>query len=183
MLQKSSTFSVLEQFFNEPTKQHYLMELARAIPLAHTSVSRILKELEKEKIINKKLQVKNSRTFPVYQANINLEKYKQYKKIHNLQSIFESGLIQTIQSQVFSETTVLFGSYSRGEDTETSDIDIFIQGKEKNINTQKFEKLLHRKIQIHFAKNITKLPKELQLNIINGILLDGFLDLPLDKHS
>lgn len=35
---------------------------------------------------------------------------------------------------------ILFGSCSVGEDTKRSDIDIIVEAKEKEINTEKFEK-------------------------------------------
>ena len=69
----------------------------------------------------------------------------------------------------------VFGSYVRGEQRKKSDIDIFLIAKEKKIDLDKYEKKLNRKIQMFFSENLSRLPKELQNNILNGIILSGFL--------
>ncbi|MCD6464256.1 nucleotidyltransferase domain-containing protein [Candidatus Woesearchaeota archaeon] len=70
---------------------------------------------------------------------------------------------------------VLFGSCARGEDIETSDIDLFVQAKEKALSLTKYENLLNRKISLFFKQNFLKLSNELKNNIINGIVLKGYL--------
>jgi predicted nucleotidyltransferase len=183
MLQKSNTERVLQLFFTKPTTQHYLLGISRELSLAHTSVKNILAKLEKEKIITKRIVMRNSRAFPHYQANLNNNIYTTTKKIYNLKTIYEHNVIETLQKELFYEALVLFGSYAKGEDTEHSDIDIYVQAKEKTIDTQLLEKKLQRKVQLHFAKHINKLPPQLQQNIINGIVLDGFLTVTLDKSA
>jgi predicted nucleotidyltransferase len=74
------------------------------------------------------------------------------------------------------KSIVLFGSYSRGEDIESSDIDIFVECKKEQVNIIKFNKKLKRNIEIRFKENFNKYPKELKNNIINGIILSGFLE-------
>ena len=54
----------------------------------------------------------------------------------------------------------LFGSYSRGEDVEESDIDLFVEAKERNLDIRRFEKALGRKMQLHFKEDINLFPKE-----------------------
>ena len=73
------------------------------------------------------------------------------------------------------DAIVLFGSASRGEDIEGSDIDLFLVAKEREINLRKFEKKLKRKISLHFEDSVSKVPKELMNNIINGIVVYGYL--------
>ena len=72
------------------------------------------------------------------------------------------------------KSIILFGSYSKGEDTETSDIDLFVECKSEELNLKIFEKRLERKIELHFKERFTLYPKELKNNIINGIVLHGF---------
>jgi len=76
---------------------------------------------------------------------------------------------------------VLFGSASRGEDTENSDIDLFLQSGESDINVEKYENALNRKISILFESDIRKLGKELLNNILNGHVLYGYLKAVHDK--
>ena len=65
------------------------------------------------------------------------------------------------------------------EDIETSDIDIYIETLKKQVfNLEKFEKILQRKIQIFNYSNLDKIQnKELANNIINGLILNGFLEV------
>ena len=176
MLQKYNTLKIIEVFFTEPTKEHYLMEISRKISLAHTSVKKDLEYLKREELVIKKIQKKGIRNFPVYKANLDNKKFKLDKMIYNLSTIFKSGLINFLEQAFFPKSIVLFGSYMRGEDIEDSDIDIFIESSEKELNLDNFEKKLKRKIQIHFKKNFVSYPKELKNNIINGIVLHGFLE-------
>ena len=75
------------------------------------------------------------------------------------------------------DTIVLFGSASKGEDIQTSDVDIYVQSSEKKINLETYEKHLNRKINLFFEENFLKLSKELKNNIINGIKLSGYLKI------
>jgi predicted nucleotidyltransferase len=71
---------------------------------------------------------------------------------------------------------VLFGSYLRGEDTEESDIDLFVEADKKEIRLERFEGLLKRKIELHFRRDFGKISKELKNNIINGLVMQGYLE-------
>ena len=70
----------------------------------------------------------------------------------------------------------MFGSYRRGEDVESSDIDIFVECADEPVNVAQFEKKLGRKIELHFKEDFTAYSKELKNNLINGIVLSGFLE-------
>ena len=96
--------------------------------------------------------------------------------IYNLSSLLESGLIKFIEEKFMPKSIILFGSYRRGEDIENSDIDIFVECKEKKLNLDKFERKLNRNIQLHFKENFNLYPKELKNNIMNGIVVGGFLE-------
>ncbi len=176
MLQKSSIFRTAEIFFINPTKEHYLMEISRNIGLAHTSIKKNLKDLVKLGIIIEHKEKKGERLFPVYKSNLDNKIFKKYKIIHNLSSILESGVIDFIEETVSPKSIVLFGSYSRGEDIENSDIDLFVECKNEELDLKSFEKKLGRKIELHFNEKFTMYPKELKNNIINGVVLNGFLE-------
>ena len=176
MLQKSSILRTAELFFVNPTKEHYLMDISRNIGLAHTSIKKNLKELVKVGIIREYSEKKGRRLFPVYRANVDSKLFKNYKFLHNLSALLESGLVDFIEAKALPKSIVLFGSYSRGEDTETSDVDIFVECKKEALSLKTFEKKLGRKIELHFKENFTLYPHELKNNIINGIVLSGFLE-------
>jgi predicted nucleotidyltransferase len=176
MLQNCSTQKVLNCFFREPTKKYSLKEISIKSKIAHTSVKMILNDLIKEKLIILEKEIKGKRIFPVYFANVNCDYYKKLKKINNLKELLEIELIETIEEEFMPKSIILFGSFSKGEDIEGSDIDIFVESEENEINLKKFEKKLFRKINLYFG-DLKKLNKNLKENIINGIVLEGFIEL------
>jgi len=176
MLQKSSTFRTAEIFFVNPTKEHYLMDISRSIGLAHTSVKKSLNHMVKSGLITESVEKKGRRKFPLYKANIGSKHFRRHKLIYNISSIMESGIIDFIEEKLMPKSAVLFGSYRNGEDTESSDIDLFVECKKEELNIKAFEKKLKRKIELHFKENFALYPKELKNNIINGIVLSGFLE-------
>jgi predicted nucleotidyltransferase len=175
MLQKATTWQVLTVFFDEPLTTQYLKEMSRRLTLAHTSVKRELIQLCKEQFIVEHIKKRGSRMFPEYLANRN-EQFLFYKKIHNLIQLHECGLINYLRDTLTPTSIVLFGSFMRGEDTEKSDIDLFINAKEVSLDLSKFSKLLSKNIQCHFKEKLSDYPLELAKNILNGIVLYGYLD-------
>lgn len=102
----------------------------------------------------------------------------QLKRADNLRQIYESGLSDTLEDGFPGATIVLFGSYSRGDDTSTSDIDIAVIGrKEKTLDLQRFEKTLGRKIRINVYESFPSIHKHLRDSICNGIVLAGGIEL------
>ena len=176
MLQNCNIIKTASILFKEPTKQHYLIEISRKTGIAHTSTKQHLKQLIKLELINKTKEKRGKRYFPLYKANFNDEIFKKYKTFYNIYSLEQSGLIEYLTRKLTPGCIVLFGSYQRGEDIENSDIDLFVETGEKEINLKKYEKTLNREIQIHFKKSFKLFHKGLKNNIANGIILEGFLD-------
>jgi len=169
-------YKILKVFFDDPLPEgigFQLREISRKINLAPKSVSIYLKKLESEGfIVKKKHRIHN---YPVYYANRDSELFKFYKKLDIIYSIKEAGLLNYLYENLMPDAIILFGSASRGDDVKDSDIDIFIQSREKKLNLDKFEKELKRKINVFFESNFNKLSRELKNNIINGIILRGYL--------
>lgn len=169
-------YKVMKVFFDNPLPKgigFQLREISRKIKLAPKSVSIYLKELEKEGLI-----LKGKHRFlgyPVYYADRDSEMFKLYKKLDMVASIKEIGLLDYLYDNLIPEVIILFGSASKGEDTSESDVDLFIQCKETKIELKKFESLLNRRISIFFSKDFKSLSNELKNNILNGIILKGYL--------
>src|SRR3989338_2551057 len=176
MLQKSSMQLVAEFFYRFPNREHTLKDVSDYIEIAHTSVKQNIQKLVKMGWIQQKIEKKGKRKFPIYKANKNDKLFIQYKKLYNLQSIIESGIIQYIEEKLIPKCVVVFDSYQRGEDTEESDADLFVESKKSNLQLKLFEKKIGRKIELHFNENFISYPKELKNNIINGTVLYGFLE-------
>ncbi len=174
MLQNYNKWKVLQIFFDSPLVQGLqLREISRQVNLAPTSVKNYLKELEKEQFITQKKS--RVQKFPIYFANRDHEKFKYYKKINIQERILSSGLLKFIDDSLLPNTIILFGSASKGEDTELSDIDLFVSSKIKKFNLNKYETKLKRRINLIFEPNFNKLSKELKNNILNGVVLSGYL--------
>lgn len=173
MEHKSSLLNVLEVFAMEPMRIHYIKEIAKKIGLAPTSVKLHIKYLLKTRVILKK----KGEIFRGYIADRDNADFMFYKKIINLIRLKESGLLEFIAESLFPQAIVLYGSYAKGDDVEGSDIDLLIITKTKGkIKTGKFEMILKRKIHIMAEESLGSLSKELRAEIINGIVLQGYLN-------
>ena len=176
MLKKDNIYKVLEIFFDDPLPEgigFQLREISRKIKLAPKSVKLYLKELEKENlIVKRKHRVHN---YPVYYANRDNDYFKFLKRLNIIRRIKESGLLNYLDETCMPDVIILFGSASKGEDVKDSDIDLFLQCKEKKTDLMKYEKELKRKINLFFEDNFDKLSNELKQNIINGAKLKGYL--------
>jgi len=150
--------------------------IAQFLGVSQPAVMKALPGIEKKNLI-KLNQDKESKRWSV-ELNRDNRKVMELKRADNLKQIYESGLTDFLETSFPGDTIILFGSYSRGEDTITSDIDVaVIGGKEKNINLTKFEKLLERKIVVNFYNSMSKIHKNLKENLCNGIVLAGGIEL------
>lgn len=166
----------MEVFFVSPTKSHYLTEISRMVGIAHTSVKKCLLRLVKLGLVEEKVERRGGRKFPIYVARSEEKAFRRQKKVYNFYSILESGMVEYLEGKVTPKTIVLFGSYRRGEDVEGSDIDVFVECKEETVDLSRFEKKLCRKVELHFNEDFTTYSKELKNNIINGVVLSGFVE-------
>jgi len=168
----NNKYKVLKVFFDDPLVigGFQLREISRKVKIAPMSVKKYLGELEKEGLIVKK----KHKIYPVYYGNRNNEYFRFLKKIDLVSVIKEIGLLTYLTEKCLPEVVILFGSGSKGEDVKGSDVDFFLTCKEKKLELEKFEKKLGRKINLFFSKNF-KLSDELKNNIINGVILYGYL--------
>ncbi len=170
---KNNTYKIFELFIEFPTKDFSVRGLARNLKLSHATVLKYIADLEKLSFIKKK----EATLYPTYSANTENQKYKFYKKNWLVFKITESGLIVYIQKESLPSSIILFGSGAKATFTEKSDIDIFVEANEVKLDLKKYEKKLNRNINLLFEQDINNLSKELRNNIINGIVLYGFIKI------
>lgn len=150
--------------------------IAKHLKVSPTAVMKAIPHLEKEGLIKIK-QDKESKRWAI-EVNGENHKVMQLKRVDNLKQIYESGLGDFLEKEFAGATIILFGSYSRGDDTVTSDIDIAVVGrKEKSVNFEKFEKMLEREIRINFYPSFNEIHKNLKENLFNGVVLYGGITL------
>lgn len=164
ILHKCSLWNVASVFFVEPTQIHFIKEISRKIKLAHTSVNKHLSVLLELGLIEKA----SGEIYRGYRAKRDNPEFIFYKKMSNLISLKESGLIEELKEK-YPKSVIVFGSYNKGEDIETSDIDLFIDSDNFRFNAEKYEQYLSRKLHILFRKESGKLKE----SINQGVILFG----------
>ncbi len=166
---------IKEYFFLNPTARLRVRQIERTVKVPFPSAVRYAKELVEEGIL-RKIEIGG---IVLYSADRTSLKFLREKKLFNLGQLYSSGLIDYLIEEYHNPTIVLFGSYSLGEDIETSDIDLFIKTPVKKLkNLQVFNKKLQRELQIFQNKKVNDIKnKNLVNNIINGITLNGFLEV------
>ena len=157
-------------FFENPTKEFHIREIARLLKISKTAVSYHVKEMIKQGIVIVKKGV-----FKGFMANESSDNYRFNKLIYALERIHDSRLIDFLETQTTPKAVVLFGSFAKSEFDKASDIDLFIQAPEQSIGLDKFEKALKHKVHLLFEPDPKKMSPELWDNIINGIKLSGYL--------
>ena len=172
MLHKCDNITLLSIFFKEPTREFNLRELARTMRWGPGRVERNIELYTKNGIIIKE----QTNIVNKYKANTDSQSFKSLKLLYTLDIFLE--ISEELEKELlYPEAIILFGSASKGEDTEKSDIDICIIGNEKKVNLKDIEKQLNRKVHIIFLppKEVAKAKKEFLNNLINGIVLKGYL--------
>ncbi len=150
--------------------------IARMLKVTPPAVMKALPKLEEKALINLN-QDEDSKRWSI-ELNRDNHKVIQLKRVDNLRQIYSSGLADFLEKEFAGATIILFGSYSRGEDTITSDIDIVVIGrKEKQMKLTNFDKALERTIFINFYSSFKEVHKHLRENIFNGIILAGGIEI------
>lgn len=167
MVQKCTLLKVLEIFFLEPTNLHFIKSISKKINLAPTSVRNHLEYLLEQNLVLKK----SSRPFDGYIANRESEIFINYKRAYNLCSVKE--ISDKIEDKIDIKAIILTGSYSFGEDIESSEIKlVIVSNSKKEIDLSEVEENLEREINYSIVNNINK---EVQKQAINGIVIKGSL--------
>ena len=154
----------------EPTTIHFMREISKRVKLATTSVRNHIKELEKQELI----KIKSAKPFNGFVAERENEKFIYFKQAYNFYSLYD--LRNYIKKSLHPQAIIIFGSYSRGEDMEDSDIDLLIISKiKKDLKLKKYEKELERKIHSTIVNSLNELDEEVKKNILNGWIIEGWI--------
>ena len=163
---------VLQLFFDDPEACMHIREIARQTRLHPNTVLRDVLLLAKESLLLTRktkavLEVRGNRDNPLF---------TQLKRLSNFRRIMLSGVVEFLNDAYGApEAILLFGSYSRGEDTKKSDIDLaVVTTREQHLNLSKFESILKRSIHI-IEIDLSKVSKNLLTSLANSIILKGYL--------
>ncbi|MEM4263635.1 MAG: MarR family transcriptional regulator [Candidatus Woesearchaeota archaeon] len=169
-------YEILRVLFMKAEITFTARALAKALEVSQPAISKALPALEKEGFITVRKD-KESKRLSIRLNKVN-KRVMELKRSENLKMLYESGLPDFLEEELPGATIILFGSYSRGDDTSVSDIDIAVIGrKEKEIDLAQFERILGKKITMNFYDSLETVHKSLRENICNGIVLTGGIEL------
>ena len=166
--------NILRLFFEEPTREFNVREVARLAKTAPATASSRLKEFAKQSI----LKHRKERMLDLHRADLESASYRDLKLYYTIRKLRESGLIESLNEFYLKPTIILFGSCSKGIDTETSDMDmVIISEKTKEFpSREEYGKKLRKELQLFAVKSLKGLKNEhLISNVLNGIVLEGEL--------
>jgi predicted nucleotidyltransferase len=172
MKTQTNSEKVLDIFLDDPLEKFHLREIARMTGLNPNTVLNITGKLVDEGLLLKE----KKRHIVEFSANFDNKEFRIFKKIRNLFKVYGSGVVEFLNDKFDAEAIVLIGSYSRGEDIGESDIDIVVISKKdyNGLNLNNFEKRLGRKIH-PIIVYYNKISNEFYTNLINGIILEGYV--------
>ena len=171
---------IAEVLFIYPEKEFSLSDLAKEAKVKKSNIGSILSEMHQKGFI----EITKLSTIWRIKSNLQHPHFTINKIIHNLALIYNSGLVEFLNNYFgHPKSITLFGSFRRGEDLSSSDVDIAIEKDDiKNYEIVRlrelsaFEKTIKRKIQVHlFSRKTVDL--NVFNNIANGIVLCGFLEV------
>lgn len=143
---------IMKFFLTKPTTEFSQTEIISKLKLAKPTAIKQLNFLESNNLI---LTKKIGRT-KLYKLNRASHIARELKRLFNLTSELLENVIENLKQ---ARKIIVFGSFAKGEDTETSDVDIIAIGefKEKEVQSSalKLSKKYNRKISI-----VTRTPEE-----------------------
>ncbi len=164
-------------FFHNSLRRWHFEALVKESGLSRERVNHFLKQLIKERLINK---VKPRGKMPYYLANRDSSLFRSKKRLYGLSLLEQSGLFGHLYTCRGVKTAILFGSFARGDWNQSSDIDIFIYGDDAEFMKGEFESKLKKEIQLFSYKKPKTIKKQLDPkiipNIINGFSIKGNIE-------
>jgi len=172
---------VLKWFFAFPDGSFSVSDIARGITASKAQTSRAIRRLQEEKFLNIKdfgnvWQVTPNKQHPFFITR---------KVPYNLQLVYESGLVDALLKQWPSaRAIVLFGSFRKGDDNETSDLDIAVETLERLDRVQTIHtgnvifvpRTQPQKVNV-FLFNRKTVDANVFASIANGIVMHGLLEV------
>jgi len=163
---------VFRFFLMNPSGESHLREISRRTGVSLPWVRKAILEFARQGLVS----VRRQGSLVLVKASRDNPRFRDLKRCANLLSLYESGLVEfLVERFARPEAIVLFGSFSKGDDVETSDIDIAIfTGRGEIPETAAFSRKLGREVRIKLLPR-RKMEPEFYASLINGIVLYGFL--------
>ncbi len=173
MAQKDYTWGIVLDLIKG---DNHLRGMASHLSTNHMMIARRIKDLIKENVVDFRMEGKNKvfflkKTVEAKNYIFSSENYKLTQLLKKYPSL--RGIVEKIQNEKRIKLALLFGSYAKGIAKEDSDIDIYIDTKDKKIKDGL--SLLNSKLSVKIGKynKSSLLIKEIEKNkvIIKGMEL------------
>ncbi len=152
-------------FFSQSLRRWHFEALVKESGLSRNWTNAHLKDLIKSGFVKR---VKPKGKMPYYEAVMD-ERFRAEKRIYGLRLLEDSGLFSHINSLKEIKSAILFGSFSRGNWSFQSDIDLFIFGDDSNFEKGKLESRLGKEIQLFSFSDSKEISRRLDPNLIPNI--------------
>ncbi|MBS3097304.1 nucleotidyltransferase domain-containing protein [Candidatus Woesearchaeota archaeon] len=161
--------NVVGLFFNEPTKHWHFKDIVKNAKMSEQRANYWLKQMVKEGLIK---HIKPKGKMPYFIAQYENPYYRNKKKLYALNLMFETGLLNRLQSLENAKAVVIFGSFSRSDWNSNSDVDVFVYGDPEGL---KFGTLWQgRDVEVHTCRTKEEI-KEIKSGLINNVVKGYFI--------
>jgi predicted nucleotidyltransferase len=170
MLQKRNDLLLVATLAKEAS---HIRKLAKDTDMTPPTVMRTLKQLQTEKVVDHHTEGKN--TIYTLQESPEAKQYQymaeHYKLLQTLKQPHLRRIIKALIEHTSGELIILFGSQAKGLAKKTSDIDLFIETKNKELKQQLSYIASNLSIKTGTLDPKTPLAQEIQKNhvIIQGV--------------
>ena len=161
----------LKPFIEDNYRLVNVREYARIQKVTPPTASKILSSFCKEGLLKKE----NNKQYIYYYADKESPLFIDLSRIYWKLSLQRADLIGFLEEGFLNPVIILFGSLSKAEAKQDSDIDLAVfTVTKKEISLEKYEKKLKRKIQLMLFQNRDDVKNtELLNNILNGYIIAG----------
>tara|TARA_Y100000310_G_C20539866_1_gene742688 strand:+ start:335 stop:868 length:534 start_codon:yes stop_codon:yes gene_type:complete len=171
MEQKSYKMEIIRNLLRE---ENHAREIAKNLKINHMMINRKLAELRKENIVDFDIKGKNKvyflkKSLEAEIFKIAMEEYFLMKTLDKYPKLRK--IIEKVRNERKIKLAILFGSYAKQNPGKDSDIDIFIESKDRNVKRDIEQ--INSKINVklgEYDKN-NNLIKEIDKN---HIIIKGF---------
>ena len=164
-------FNNAKLFFEDNYARVNVREYARLTDISPPSASKLLRSMQNEGLL--KSEKENRYIF--YSADRMNALFVNLCRAYWHSNFRKAGLLDYLEKELVNPLVVLFGSFSKAEINQDSDIDLAVFSvSNKELDLSAFEKKLKRNIQMFLFKDASAVKnKELLKNIRNGFVLLG----------
>ncbi|MFH0968916.1 MAG: nucleotidyltransferase domain-containing protein [Patescibacteria group bacterium] len=147
-LKSKITVKLLGYFFLNPSKQHYINELAGILEIDPGNLYRKLKELENEGIFESEERGNQKYYFLNHSYPLLKEAKKSFEMKYGLSGVLKKELIKLKGLK----KVYIFGSYAKNSLQQESDIDLLLIGSHSSLEAKRIivplQKIIGREINI-----------------------------------